>query len=108
MSGSEVYGVGPELPPPSPASRAAHQQVGPRQLEHEGSRCADCGVLLDWHGSECGMEVDDPRAESYFPPAGWAAPVDRWPDEDPIDHARRVSAADLGWEMDGEEPDDVL
>lgn len=70
---SEVNGVGPELLPPSPASRAAHQQDGPRQLEHEGSRCADCGVLLDWHGSECGMEVDDPRAEEYFPPAGWAA-----------------------------------
>jgi hypothetical protein len=27
--------------------------------------------------------------------------------EDPIDHARRISAEDLGWEMDGEEPDDV-
>lgn len=28
--------------------------------------------------------------------------------EDPIDRARRISAEALGWEMDGEEPDDVL
>ena len=37
-------------------------------------------------------------------PCGWPA---RRHGEDPIDHARRVSAEDLGWEMDGEEPDDV-
>lgn len=27
--------------------------------------------------------------------------------ETPLDHARRISAEDLGWEMDGEEPDDA-
>lgn len=37
MSGSEVYGVGTELLPPDPASRAAHQQDVPRQLEPQGS-----------------------------------------------------------------------
>lgn len=38
-------------------------------------RCEDCGIRLDRHGSECGMEIDDPRAEGYFPPAGWARPT---------------------------------
>lgn len=46
-------------------------------------RCEDCGIRLDRHGSECGMEIDDPRAEGYFPPAGWARPAS--PEEISVD-----------------------
>lgn len=135
MAHSEVYGVGPELLPPSPASRAALQQDGPRQLEAQGScpggrhctcppcppapvhgccllhfpddPCADCPAAhpdLEQHCADCGIgETEQPLAD--FPRHGSNVLLCG---ECSIDHARRVSAEDLGWEMDGEEPDDVL
>lgn len=52
----------------------------------------------------CGLEVGfDVCPHGWLPatcPEGCA-------DDDPEDDARRISAEDLGWETDGEEPDDA-
>lgn len=83
MSDSEVYVTKRRLP------RGKCQGCGRDVALRRGGELREHRTAEGRHNPTCAWSGQRPDAE------------------DPIDHARRVSAEDLGWELDGEEPDDV-